>query len=242
MTRSKSILFVLCLTALVSCAFVASNASAMTMHECKKISKGGTGVRYSDSNCTIVNGAGAFQTETLPQGETVEVTPTSTQTFVLSATISAIKFEFHCEAAIGSAKTTNTIEKGSMMVLGTGQVTLQGCTVLLPEAVGCTVPAEIKTTELKLETSEMKTTYLPQEGTTLTTVNISGCEGAAKALNGERKVTGKLVAVSEEVPASQEFTATSGSEAEISGAPAVFTGKLHYATKANGATISLETP
>jgi hypothetical protein len=212
------------------------------MHECKKISKGGTGVKYSDSSCSIVNGAGAFQTETLPQGETVEVTPTSTQTFLQIVTLSGIKFEFHCEAAIGSAKTTNTVEKGTMMVLGTGQVTLQGCTVLQPEGVGCTVPAEIKTTELKLETSGMSTIYVPKEGTTLTTINISGCEGAAKVLNGERKVTGKLVAVTEEAPTSQEFTATSGSEVEISGAPASFTGKLHYATKSNGVTIALETP
>ncbi|MDX6627383.1 MAG: hypothetical protein QOE56_2372 [Solirubrobacterales bacterium] len=128
------------------------------------------------------------------------------------------------------------------MVLGTGVLTLQGCTVLLPEGAGCTVPAEISTTELKLETSEMKTIYVPKEGTTLTTIKISGCEGAAKVLNGERKLTGKLVAVTGESPASQEFTATSGSEVEISGAPSSFTGKLHYATKANGATIALETP
>jgi hypothetical protein len=242
MSRSKSLLFTLCLTALVACGFAASNASAMTMHECKKIEKGGTGVKYSDSNCTTVNGAGAFQTETLPQGETVEVTPTSTQTFLQVVTISGIKFEFHCEAGTGSAKTTNTVEKGSMMVLGTGVLTLQGCTVLLPEGAGCTVPAEISTTELKLETSEMKTIYVPKEGTTLTTIKISGCEGAAKVLNGERKLTGKLVAVTGESPASQEFTATSGSEVEISGAPSSFTGKLHYATKANGATIALETP
>jgi hypothetical protein len=247
MTRNKSYVVALCLAGLCSCIAI-SQASAMTMHECKETNEGGTGVKYSDSGCSKVDGTGKFQTVTLKEGQTVEVTPTSTETFLSQTVLSGIKFKFHCEEVTGSAKTTNSYEeveppKKNMYVQGSGKIQLQQCTKIEPAGLGCTIPTEIETTELQLLTSAMTTAYTPKEGTTLATIKISGCEGAAKALNGEHQMTGKLVAVTEEAtPTSQQFTATSGSEVQISGAAATFEGKLHYATKASGQTLAIETP
>jgi hypothetical protein len=242
MSKHTPLLIALCVAGLWAC-LPASNAAAMTMYECKENPEG-PGPHYSDSSCTQFNGSGKYETVTLEQGKTVEVTPTSTETFLSQVVLLGIPFKFHCENATGSAQTTNSVdEKGNMYVQGNGKVKLQQCIELEPEGVGCTIPTEIETKELQLQTAGMSTSYVPKEGTTLTTLKISGCGGSAKGLNGEWAVTGKLVAVTEEAtPTTQRFTSTSGSEMKIGGTAATFTGALHYATKANGQTLALETP
>ncbi len=248
MTRSKSILGLLFLSALCFCAFGASSASAVTMHECKKAPVSGeTTQQYTTSECTT-KGTGEFRTVPIPLKETVELTPTATETFVLHTTIGGIETTIACKALTGSGKATNEEPKAGVMQVSGKEIRLKfsECSLTKPvEATekGCTVTVA-ETSEATSITSEMSTTYTPVNAEKLfTTITIANCKAPLTILNGAKKVTGTAKGVNQEAtPQTTEFTETSGGELKVAGQAALLTGKAHAVTKGTTTIVSLETP
>ncbi len=249
MRNPKSILGALFLSALCFCVFGVANASALTVHECKKTEGKGTS-RFTDSGCVTPNAAGEF--ETVPLVGSNEVVPTLTPTTgttethaVLEGTIAGAEYEITCTGLTSAnAKLENGTAGTEMFVKGSGIVEFTGCKVNKPAGVGCTVPATLETEELNSTTKEMTVTFKPTNAEEkIITFTISGCTGGAKVLNGSKTFKGTLAAtLLAEKPTSLEFNETSGSKLTFGGQAANFTAVIHFATKANGALLSFETP
>lgn len=247
MTRSKSILGILCLSALGLCMFGASNASAMTLHECLK----GIGTQqFKDSKCTEKLSGGEFGTIPIELNKQVELVPTLTPTkgttethASLSATIGGIAVEITCTGLNSPNTVAKNVEPeaGKMAVEGTGKSEFTGCALKNP-APPCKVPETITTNELKTSTNEMKTKYQPAVGEEFVKITISGCEGGNKILNGEKAVKGFANATSTEAePTSQTFETGAG-ELTFGGQAAVFKATVHFKTKGTETLVALETP
>lgn len=239
MTRRKSILGALTLSALCLCAFGAANAYAVKsiqLHECKETTKG-TPTQYNSSACNVKEVGGAFQTEKIT---TLKNSFKSTQTsaFTLAATVAGVKFKIECSTLNGTGEGENSGE----IAVGSNIVEVfSGCKVTEPAGKGCTVPEKITTNTLKSETKEMKAIYTPASGETFVTITVSGC--SVEGLNGAKPVTGSASAVvTEETPTTAEFSATSGSALKFGGQTATFIGKAHIATSPGGQVVALETP
>lgn len=248
MTRRKSILGVLCFSALCFSVFGASNASALTMHECKKAASGETTVEYTNSVCSVKAeppAKGEFRTVPLPLDTFTSIKVTETESFTLSSTVVGIKFKLTCSKAAGTGEAANQTVGGVMQVTGKKAITsFTGCEVKEPVGKGCKVTEPITTLEANSVTKEDKTIFTPvnAEGK-FTTITIAGCEGAAAPLNGAKPVTGTASGENNPAtPTTTDFTATSGSSLKLAGQVATLTGKAHGATAADGVTISLKTP
>ncbi len=248
MRNRKSILGALFLSALCFCVFGAANASALTLHECKKTENKGTS-RFTDSKCETPNAAGEFETVPLVGSQTVvnTLTPTTgtTETHaVLEGTIAGIEYEITCSGLTSTnGKAENVLNGTEMGVKATGKAKFTGCKMTKPAGFGCTVPEILETLELSGTTKEMTITYKPtNEKEEFITFAISGCTGGAKVLNGLKTAKGTAAAtVLAEKPTSVEFNATSGSKLTFAGQSANFTAVTH-GTTSDGTLLSWETP
>ncbi len=249
MRNPKSILGALFLSALCFCVFGVANASALTVHECKKTEGKGTS-RFEDSGCTKEKATGEFETVPIvgSQEVTMTLTPTTNTTethAVLEATIGGVPLEITCEAlSTPNGKLENVLNGTGMGVKGSGKAKFTNCKMTKPAESGCTVPATLETEELNSTTKEMTVTFKPTNAEEkIITFTISGCTGGAKVLNGSKTFKGTLAAtLLAEKPTSLEFNETSGSKLTFGGQAANFTAVIHFATKANGALLSFETP
>lgn len=249
MTRRRSILGILCLSVVGLCVVGASNASAMTLHECLKNIRGTEPItKYEDEKCEHENQTtGEWQTVPIELGKSVELIPTLTPTegttethATLSATIGGIAVEITCTGVNSPNTVAKNIESAGVMgVEGTGKSEFTGCALKNP-APPCKVPETITTNELKTSTNEMKTKYQPATGEEFVSITISGCEGGNKILNGAKAVKGFANAVSK-TPTSQKFETGAG-ELTFGGQAAVFKATVHFKTKGTNTTVALETP
>jgi hypothetical protein len=259
MTSAKrSILGLLCMSALGLCAFAAfavADASATTMHQCLE-TKEGTGTKYTDSTCSVKSTEGKWETKTIGLGQLVGLTPTLTPTAgteethaVLRGILHGIAYEITCtgiENGTIATKASNVEEATKMRVTGTGSVKFTGCSTKGEWAtLGCTVPASIETVELTWITIDeaaevMKVEYKPTSGTTLAGIAMSNCTGAASILNGTQNVKGHADATRDS-PTMGTINTGAG-ELTFGGAEAHLTATTHWKTISNGTTIAFETP
>lgn len=244
MTLHKSILRVLCLSAVCFFAFGAANASALTMHECKKAEFGATGQNYSDGLCTNA-AAGEFRTVPTTLSTTVKLTTTDTDTFAIASTIAGIKVRIECQKLSGSGEATNEEPKAGTMQVSGKKITssYSFCQVKEPSGKGCSVVEPIVTTNASSITTEHKTKFTPENAEKkFAAATVTGCIGAAAPLNGEKSLTGTATMTTPQTtPTISEFTSTSGSELKFGGQTATFTGKTQIHTFA-GVSVALETP
>jgi hypothetical protein len=246
MTRKNSILGALFLSALFVCAYGASSASALTVHECKAAV--GTAQGFTSSTCETASAEGAFHTVALSGKQ--KVTPTLTPTtagmnvtegettgthVVLHGSFAGIGYQITCT---GLTSPNSELENvAGPAVKGTGSTEFTGCTMAKPAT--CTVPATIKTVGLTQTTKEDKVIFAPTVGTEFVTFEFGGASCPA-AFKGSKTLSGKMVALAAS-PTSLEFTSTSGNELTFAGQPLQFTAVIHYKT-ADGTLIAYETP
>jgi hypothetical protein len=217
--------------------FGVSSAAASTTEECKIPEAGEifTSRHFLDANCEKENTEGEFHT--------TDVNPnallfrTNTGLIRLNTEILGVKFEATCEKYSGETTVSDFEKEGVMGFKGEGKINISGCAVSKPE--GCKI-SPIETVTLT-ETSEdlkevQRTLFQPKEGTKLATVKITGC-----ALEGSYAVNGKLRSQTVNIH-TEEFNASSGSEATLGGKSIVIVIPFHDATVANGKTIVRELP
>jgi hypothetical protein len=256
----KSILGLLCMSALSLCAFASfgvASASATTMHQCEKKATGPTEKTYTDEFCQTEepSGKGAFRTVPIAANTSVGLTATLTPTAgteeihaVMKGILHGIAYEITCTGAEnGSVATTaKNVEEGTVMkVTGTGSIKFTGCSMKGEAAtLGCAVTASIETVELSSTSIDemggvMKAEYKPVPSTTFVGIVISGCTGAAAILNGTQNVKGHADSTTT-TPTSQTFNTGAG-ELTFGGAEANFKATIHYKTTSNGKTVAFET-
>ncbi|HET7445912.1 MAG TPA: hypothetical protein VFJ57_14775 [Solirubrobacterales bacterium] len=245
MNRGKSVLGMLGLSIACICAIGVSNSLALSMHECTKGEGIGTG-KVFEAGCHKVKAGGGWETvkttglkRLIP---TITVLPPPGPSPVeLRATIAGIKLKVECSTLGGEASMENQESGEAKTVVGKEiKFEYSGCAVIEPAGKGCKVSEPIKTVELKSETSGLSTIYTPASGETFLTATISGC--SVGALNGEKKLTGKIVGVNQEAtPETTEATETSGSELKLGGVSAILTYAWHYSTL-NGVIPTFENP
>jgi len=247
MIRKKSILGVLCASALAICAvgaFAASSASAAeyTLHECKTFVSGTeTATRYTSNTCETVSTSGGFQTVPFAVNTPVAVTATATSNFTLAATVAGIPFEIQCTGIESpNQKATNEVVEGKMVVHGTGGKTkFTGCHVTKPAGRNCHVPETLETETLtSITDSTGGTTFKPASGETFITIPVTEC--TSEALNGNKAVKGTARSA-RVTAATQQFSSTSGSSLTFGGQPATFEGSYHLKGP-GGNILGLETP
>ncbi len=258
MKRIKPVAGLLVLCGLCFCAFGASNASALTLHECKEATSGETTKEYEDKECKTAKVGGKFRTVPLP--ENTAITPTLTETpgstaelplttgetagthAVLHVVGGGISFQITCTGLTsGDSTVTNKLVGETMTFEGTGTTEFSGCTVKTPTQ--CTVPTTLKTALLKQTTSGMSVIFKPNSGTTFITIPVSGASCPA-AFKGEKAITGEAVAtVSESNVTSLTFNSKSGNNLKFGGIEgAQFTATIHFKRNSNGALLGAETP
>jgi hypothetical protein len=239
MSRMKTALGLGLLSALCLCAFGASSASAVTLHECTKLFTG-TEVKYSDAGCTTENVAGEYETAPISSVAYQDVKATHTSSFTLSATIAGVKFTITCsglESVEGKAK--NGAEGAEMYAVGEGKTKFTGCGVTAPVGKGCSVPSTIETVNLTSKTTAtMGTKFTPKSGEAFVTIPVTKC--TTEALNGNKIVKGTATSETK-TQKTQTFTTTSGSSLTFGGQAATFTGDCHMTTT-DGTPLALETP
>jgi hypothetical protein len=263
MTRIRSTLGVLLLSALAVCAFGVSSASALTGHECKAAGKG-TGTKYSDAKCSVVSGEGTFETEAIEAGVSKNVEGTVTPTtggvelttgentagehLVLHSILGGIEVQITCTGfSTPEANATNNAGP-PMTVTGTGKSRYTGCAIVASTkaAENCEVPATLETVTLKQTTEEDKVVYEPNAGAFFIKIPFTNKAGKTcpAAILGEKEFKG-VAKGSVASPTSIEFTKTSGSALTLGGQTAFFTGVIHFRTAGTSGetgTIGLETP
>jgi hypothetical protein len=251
MTHLKLILGTVCLSALCVCAFGASNASAMHVHEC--LQEAGTPGGWLDNKCSSEPSAtGTWHWKTLqlnlPKLRRPTLTPTtgtSETHAVMHGVIGGISYKITCTGVSSSNSEFENVEPGGVPgVLGHGKLQFTGCSMPEPSGSGCTVPATLETNEMNSSTKEMTTTYKPAAGLEekVITFTISGCTGGFAALNGSKSVKGSASAVTEEsLPISEMFNESSGSSLTFGGQAAQFEAVIHWVTE-GGKELALLTP
>jgi hypothetical protein len=244
MTRSKSVLGLLCLGALCLAAFGAANAFAAgyTLHECVAKGSGGTGVLYTSSTCETQSASGTFETEPLPANESKAAKATQTSNFTLSATIGGVVLATTCTGLEAPGlEQTNEELGGEMFVTGkNGTSKFTGCVVTAPKEKGCVVPSTLETVVLKSKTNASGSTKIePASGSTFITIPVTGAS-CPTVLKGEKTLAGFAVSARESAP-TQAFTSTSGSSLVFGGQTATLTGRYHLSTP-TGEILGLEPP
>jgi hypothetical protein len=258
MSRSKSLLGMLVLSALAICAFAASSAQATTMHECEEKASGPTEQTYKDAKCSEKSGEGKFRTVPLPVNTPIKVEATLTPTkfveekeelhTVLTTVVGGIAIEITCTELSSPEGTAENKETGGVMeVVGSGAVTYSKCTVPKPVGQGCTVHTAgqevgmITTAVLTSKTKDtaaekMEVEYTAPEGKFVTLI-FEGCKTAA--LNGNKPVTGTVLA-EQTTPTSLTVNV---STLTFGGQPATYKATIHFKTRGGtGNTIAFETP
>lgn len=161
MARTSSLFGVLLLSALALLAFRATNASALTLHECK--GQIGTGKSYTDGTCSKENVEGAFRTVPITGEPELEATLTPTTAggeltggeeagthLVLHALVFGVSLQITCTGFnMPQAAIKNVDEEGVMQIAGTTHWRFTGCKVTGKFAGKCSVPGELETTNLK---------------------------------------------------------------------------------------------
>ncbi len=260
MKRIKPVAGLLVLCGLCFCAFGASNASALTLHECKEAASGETTKTYEDSECKKAKEGGKFRTVPLSVGTSTPVTPTLTETpgstperplttgetagvhVVWHWVGGGITFQITCTGLTSADSTVTNKEIGGVKTFeGTGTVEFTGCTVKTPTQ--CTVPTTLKTVLLKLTTKEMSVILKPNSGGTWITIPISGASCPA-AFKGEKETTGEAVGtVTEAEPQMVSFDSKSGNKLKLGGIEgAQTTATTHTKRNSNNAVLAAETP
>lgn len=227
--------------ALVTCAFSAAGASALsiTPHKCE-VAPGTLPGGYKDGSCTGTTGVGSFNKVTFAKTEGVEVANPSA--FNLKTTNGGVEFEIKCTGLSG----TSTLTDAGETVTGSGsKLTFSGCTVTKPLGKGCVVKGgggatgtiitnAIKSVATRTGAEAFKKVYSPETGTIFATFEVSGC--TTTALNGSKALTGTAAAaVSGGMKA--EFTTTSGSALTVGGQAYTLLGSAEQ--KMGSAFISL---
>jgi hypothetical protein len=228
MTRPRAALLAFCLSILLYCVAGAASAPALTLHRCESnFAPVGTGTTY-EVGCEVENKAGKFETVPIKANEWVQLTVAQTAPFAFSTQIALIKTEITCETLAGSEQARNEEPKAGVMQVSGKEVSLKftNCKVAKPAGFGCKVAEPIETTEASSLASVVSRTLTPVNAENMfTNITISGCTGAAKALNGTREVTGAATGeIPAEHPGFTNFTETSGSSLKIGGQNATFTG------------------
>lgn len=250
MTRTRSMLGALIVSALAVCAFGALNASALTMHECTATAEG-TGKHYKDASCAEESTEGTFRTVPLPAGKEVELegtlTPTTAGMNVTSGEVSgthlllhfkvgALEVQITCTAfSSPGAKVKNVEEiKG---VTGTTKVKVSNCLIVAGEltAANCQVAEAMETVELSVTTEEDQVIFKPISGTTVFKMPFTSRPGKTCPIAGEKNVTGTLKGTAAS-PTALEFTNSSGSELgfidpKLGAVTLQFTAVTHFKTK-----------
>lgn len=250
MTRTKSILGAMLLSALAVCALGAVNASALTGHECKQ-GGGGTGIHYTDSTCSVEGKEGTF--ELVPDAGEHEIENTITPTTagmnvtegetegthgVLHGTLAGVSYQITC----GSASSPGAIGKNSevggvMTITGTGTARYTECKMAKPTQ--CTVPATIETAKLTLTTEEDKIILnAPENKFVVLEVGGASCPAVLKG----KKIIEGVARGSVVSPTSIEYTSTSGSALTFGGQACSFTIVTHVKTKGTETPGFVSTP
>jgi hypothetical protein len=233
MTRLKTLVGVVMLSALVMCAVGTGSASATTLHVCtaEKLTEPTT-PKFEDSECRKPNEtSGKFHLTRLKVGVSTKVMLNLTTNHTFSGTIAGVKFAIVCTGMTGTGSETN-IEVGAVMGIEESgfEIEYRQCKVEEPAGNGCVLPEVISTNVLKGATqpmTEAETTKVrlePASGETVMTVPVKGC--TATVLNGEKAIKGFVQGV---VPEGSEgvveFSTSSGSGLTLAGSPATYTGK-----------------
>jgi hypothetical protein len=266
MKRIKSVAGLMVLSGLCLCAFAASNASAMTLHECTEPVAGkSTTTEFTAAGCAT-KGKGNFRTTPI-EGKK-QVFPTLTETTctpttctegeisgvhaVLHVTIGGASFQITCKeiASSNSFVENKEIEEEKvkkMVFEGTGSTEFLKCEVVGTFKGICTVPETLKTEPLTQtivqNATEMKVVFKPTKaGGNFILFTISGASCPA-ALKGEKAVSGEARGtVTEAEPQSISFNSTSGNNLKLGELAAQFTAKIHFGTTVGGTALSAETP
>jgi hypothetical protein len=217
--------------------FGVSSAAASTTEECKVPAVGEifTSRHFSDANCEKENTEGEFHTTAV--NPNALLTRTNTGLVVAQTEVLGTPFEVSCEKYSGNTTVSNFEKEGVMGFKGEGKISISGCAVKKP--AGCSIkPIETVTlTETSEDLKEVqRTLFQPKEGTKLATVTVTGC-----AIEGSYALNGKLRSQTVNIH-TEEFNASSGSEATLGGKSILFTFPFHDATVANGKTIVRELP
>lgn len=258
MTRKKSILGALFVSALCICASTASNASAMTLHECtENVAGKSTATQFTNSTCTT-KGEGKFRTTPIEGNQKVKPTLTETKFTgttgevsgthaVLHIAIAGVSFRITCGKLTSSNSVAENAEEpaGTMVFRGSGKSVFEECKVENPTQ--CSVPTKLETVELNQTikqntgTGEMKVVFKPKEGTTFIIIPVEGAS-CPEAFKGNKPISGEAVGDVEESTTSINFNSASGNALTFGGvAGAQFTAKIHFSTE-NGTLLSAETP
>lgn len=240
--RGKTFLGSLCFSVVCMCVIAVSSASADRIHECKKVSPGGTGdtaKRYTSAECETEN-ASSGEFRTVPVAANTPLTPTATSNFTIATPFFGINFVTTCTGVTSSnTVATNGESGGSTFASGTGKLSFTGCSVTAPAGRGCTVPSTITTSELNFKTDASgNIKYEPSAGEVFVTIPVSGC--SAEALNGNKEVKGTGQSTRKSAP-TQEFSAASGSKLTFAGQVSTLSGSYHFKGP-NGGKIGVEGP
>jgi hypothetical protein len=248
MKRTKSAVGLLVLSALCLCAFGVANASAenLTLEECTGVQSGSTSTEFTSSTCGT-KGAGSFRKTPIVGSQ--KVFPTLTETnfagktegetagvhAVLHTVVAGVSFQITCGKLSSPNSVGENIVSEAMGFKGSGTSVFNECKVTKPTS--CTVPAELKTSELLQTNSEMKVTFKPKEGTKFITIPVGG-ESCPAAFKGEKEVTGEAIGTAE--GESISFNSESGNNLKFGGNAAQFTAKIHFSTE-NGTKLFAST-
>ncbi len=262
MKRIKAVAGLMVLSGLCLCAFAASNASAMTLHECTGIESNSTAQEFTAAGCAT-KGKGSFRTTPIVGKH--QVVPTLTETTftektsgeingthaVLHVTAFGSSLQITCTGLTsGNSFAENKENAAKEMVFeGTGTTEFTGCKVVGEFEGLCTVPATLSTKPLTQtivqNATEMKVVFKPTEaGGNFIVIPISGAS-CPEAFRGEKAVTGEARGtVAEAEPQAISFNSASGNNLKLGALAAQFTAKIHFATTAaaGGAVLSAETP
>lgn len=257
MKRIKAVAGLMVLSGLCLCAFAASNASAMTLHECTEKAENSTATEFTSSTCAT-KGKGNFRTTPIVGKK--QVFPTLTETTfagtegetsgvhaVLHVTAGGVSFQITCTGiASGNSFVENKEVGGAMVFEGTGTTEFTGCAVKGTLAAVCSVPATLNTEPLTQtiiqNATEMKVVFKPTGGGNFIVIPIEGANCPA-AFKGNKPVSGEARGtVTEGEPQSISFNSESGNNLKLGELPAQFTAKIHFGTAVNGTVLSAETP
>jgi hypothetical protein len=257
MKRIKAVVGLMVLSGLCLCAIAASNASAMTLHECTEKAANSTATEFTSSTC-VTKGKGNFRTT--PTTGKKQFFPTLTETTfagtegetngahaVLHATAGGVSFQITC-TGIGSGGVSFVENKevgGEMVFEGTDEFEFNGCAVKGTLAGKCTVPGTLRT-ELLAQTVVqnflgMWVVFKQAAGGNFMVIPIEGASCPA-AFKGKKPVTGEAVGTVFEGEPSISFNLETGNKLKLGELEAQFTAKIHFGTSVGGTPLVAETP
>lgn len=195
--RGRALMGASLLAVAVVSSFATAGASAATTtaYTCTA----GSGAGFSDEHCLNAVGSGASYVH-VPITQSTNITITNAHTAnntteaapgTFKMSIAGVEVMLSCTTVNGTGTLVNQFAPPEMIVNGTAELTLSGCTVEQP--ADCTISGGTITTNPLKFTSALQTMAIkitPEMGSVLANITIDGC--SATVFNGTWPLSGSL--------------------------------------------------